>query len=113
MANADLLAGLDDVDWGSLEHAYGTAEDVPGRIRALATGDDEARAQARYWLSASIHHQGSIYSATGPAVPFLVRLACDPRTRERAWIVRFLADLAVSQPEEYIWSGAPRGRPTD
>lgn len=105
------LAGLDDVEWDELEHAYGTAEDVPDRLRALATGDEDARRDARYWLSGSIHHQGTIYSATAPAVPFLVRLACDPATNDRAWIVRFLADLAVSSPEDYVWSGAPRGRP--
>ncbi|MEU4275940.1 hypothetical protein AB0F57_13630 [Streptomyces tanashiensis] len=31
----DLLAGLDDVDWAGLTHAYGPAEDVPARIRAV------------------------------------------------------------------------------
>jgi hypothetical protein len=25
----DVLAGLDDVAWGNLDHAYGTAVDVP------------------------------------------------------------------------------------
>lgn len=30
-----LLDGLDEVDWGSLHHAYGPATDVPGLLRAL------------------------------------------------------------------------------
>ncbi|MEU5256682.1 hypothetical protein [Streptomyces longwoodensis] len=28
----DLLAGLDDIDWAALGHAYGSAEDVPGEL---------------------------------------------------------------------------------
>ncbi len=100
-----LLSGLADVPWKTLEHAYGAAEDTPRHLAALATGDAAARADARYWLSASIHHQGSLYSATAPAVPFLVRLASSSEVPERAWIVRFLADLAVSTPGNWLWSG--------
>ena len=83
----------------------GTADDTPDRLRALATGDERARREAQYWLSASIHHQGTLYSATPPAIPFLVRLACDRSIAERAWIVRFLADLAVSRPNDFVWAG--------
>jgi hypothetical protein len=30
-----MLDGLDQVEWGRLQHAFGTAEDVPHLIRAL------------------------------------------------------------------------------
>ncbi|MEW2556230.1 hypothetical protein AB0957_31460 [Streptomyces zhihengii] len=36
------LAGLDDVDWAGLSHAYGSAHDVPGHLRTLCGSDDEA-----------------------------------------------------------------------
>ncbi|MFE9696051.1 hypothetical protein [Streptomyces sp. NPDC006270] len=39
----ELLAGLDDVEWASLSHAYESAHDVPGHIRTLCGSDDEAR----------------------------------------------------------------------
>ncbi|MFD6115269.1 hypothetical protein ACFWG0_34960 [Streptomyces yangpuensis] len=59
-----LLAGLDDVDWAGLSHAYRSAHDVPGRIRALCGSDDEARKEAFSSLFSSIFHQGSRYSAS-------------------------------------------------
>src|SRR6202042_2669928 len=80
-------------------------EDIPQRLRALAESDDAARADARYWLGASIHHQGTIYPATPPAIPFLVRLAADRGVKDRPWIVHFLADLAVSTPGRWLWAG--------
>lgn len=30
-----MLEGIDSVPWGELEHAYGSAEDVPGLLRKL------------------------------------------------------------------------------
>jgi hypothetical protein len=101
----DPLDGLGRVSWSDLEHAYGPAEDTPDRLRALRDGDEEERKEAQYWLSASIHHQGTLYPATAPAVPFLVRLARHSQVPERAWITRFLADLAVSHPNQWLWAG--------
>lgn len=103
--HSQAFAALDSIDWASLEHAYGAADDTPARLRALVGDDDAKRADARYWLSASIHHQGSLYSASAPAVPFLVAAACDPEVKERAWIVRFLADLAVGRPDRFLFAG--------
>ena len=36
----DVLDGLDDIDWKSLEHAYGSAADVPDQLRDLVSGDE-------------------------------------------------------------------------
>jgi hypothetical protein len=104
-----VLAGLDDVAWEDLEHAYGSAEDVPMHLRSLLSASADERAKAQYWLSASIHHQGSVYSATSEAVPFLVALARDEATPDRAWVVRFLADVAVGRPDAYGWAGFDPG----
>lgn len=45
-------------------------------------------------LSGSLFHQGTVYSATVAAVPFLVELAQRAPTRrgELAWLVGMLAD---------------------
>ena len=37
-----MLAGVDNIPWQDLRHAYGPADDVPGLLRALALGSDEA-----------------------------------------------------------------------
>ena len=62
------LSELDLVDWASLADAYGSAEDVPEQLRAIAAGDDEAYDDA----FGNLWHQGTIYSVTPHAIPFLI-----------------------------------------
>ncbi|WP_257135648.1 HEAT repeat domain-containing protein, partial [Streptomyces sp. b94] len=68
-------ADLDAQPWASYTHAYGSAEDVPGHLRALAADDDAAADEAQSELYGSILHQGSVYEASAKAVPFLARTA--------------------------------------
>jgi len=65
---------LDAVDWNRLEHAYGSAQDVPVYLRSLGAEDEEVRRKAFSALLMTILHQGSLYSATVAALPFLLRL---------------------------------------
>lgn len=67
------LEGLDRVDWSGLTHAYGPADDVPGLLRELAAGEDAFDA-----LFGNVWHQGTVYPATAPTIPFLLELL-DPR----------------------------------
>lgn len=83
-AGEQWIADLNRIDWGTIEHAYGPAADVPGLIPAdVRGGDDAIRACGE--LSNNLNHQGSIYPATGPAVPFLIEAlratAAGPRVR--------------------------------
>jgi len=39
---SDVLAGIEAIDWSSLAHAYGGADDVPGLLRDRASGDVES-----------------------------------------------------------------------
>jgi hypothetical protein len=57
------LVGLDDVPWDAVEHAYGPATDVPGRLREL-TGSRAEQQHALYELHGDIWHQGTVYEAT-------------------------------------------------
>jgi hypothetical protein len=68
------LAGLFDVNWPELSHAHGGAADVPGLIEALAEGFGDWAQVLDELVGDNILHQGSCYSATVPAVPFLARL---------------------------------------
>lgn len=77
-----MLEQLDDIDWSRLEHAYGAASDVPGMIRALADDDGDERAAAFHAAYGNIFHQGTRYSATPKAIPFLVELASQPQPKQ-------------------------------
>ena len=92
-----MLEGLEHVDWDRLEHAYGGAGDVPGLLRDLTSRRRRRRARALDQLFGNIHHQGTVYSATAPAVPFLAELVrreeTDYRVRvELCWLLGAIAD---------------------
>ena len=89
-----MLEGLDKVDWSSLRHAYGTAEDVPGLIRGLTSPSPDERRAAIYELYGNLWHQGTIYEATPRAVPFLIELAASEKTPDRHEILSYLGTLA-------------------
>ncbi|MFE9293839.1 hypothetical protein [Streptomyces niveus] len=72
---AQIFADLDTQPWADREHAYGSADDVPGQLRALASDDAEEAEEALYELYGNIVHQGSVYEATAHAVPYPARLA--------------------------------------
>ena len=75
-----LSLALLQVDWSSLDHAYGPAADAPGQLLALAGDDPEARSGAVGYLDAAVLHQGSVYSATAPVIKIVAMLLADPRT---------------------------------
>ncbi len=66
--------GLDDVPWSSLNHHYGSAEDVPGLLRDHL--DPDVWEPASRTLDNHLLHQGGMVpDAATAAVPFLVELA--------------------------------------
>ncbi len=97
----DLLAGLDDIDWAALGHAYGSAEDVPGELRAACGEDEKARGRAFERLFNSICHQGTRYSASPFAVPFLARIAAAGPAGARTEALMLLLRLAVDWHDTY------------
>lgn len=85
-----MLKGLDDIPWGKLTHAYGSADDVPSQLRRLASTDEGARKNVWHQLYGNIYHQGTVYEATAYAVPFLIRLAQTPSVPERDEIMMYI-----------------------
>ena len=49
--------GLHAIDWASMEHAYGSAEEVPGLLWALRSPDTEERRTALDRFYSAVHHQ--------------------------------------------------------
>jgi hypothetical protein len=97
MDEGSVLDGLDAIDWSELHHAFGPAADVPEQLRALAGVDQDARDEALSWLFGTIWHQGTVYEATAPAVPFLARIARQDRLPpdDRAMLVALLGAIAA------------------
>jgi tetratricopeptide (TPR) repeat protein len=91
----EALQGIDDVDWHSLHHAYGPADDVPGLLRLLASDDSDVRDDTWQSLYSNIWHQGTVYQASAHAVPFLLRLLADHRTPDRDSVLDLLQSLAT------------------
>ncbi|MEU6749678.1 hypothetical protein ABZ914_25975, partial [Spirillospora sp. NPDC046719] len=89
-----LLRDLDRIDWSSLQHAYGSAEDVPDLLRAIADERDPST-DAVGELDARIHHQGGfVCDAATAALPYLVELVSSPDTADRIGLLDLLGRLA-------------------
>jgi hypothetical protein len=100
------LSGLDEVPWAALGHAHGSAEDVPDLIRGLA-GDDGWDELLDELIGDDLLHQGSCYSATAPAIPFLVELIGSLDVRRRLHLyVDLLA--AAQQWGDSLVADAPK-----
>ncbi|MFJ9942727.1 hypothetical protein [Streptomyces erythrochromogenes] len=101
-------AELDHVHWHDLTHAYGPAEDVPELIRALYADDDDTADEAIHELYGTIHHQGTVYPASAPAVPFLAHavLHAPGRRDELPMLLAVLADHDPQDTESPSWTGS-------
>lgn len=97
---AVVLGNLDAIDWKSLRHAYGEASDVPKLIRALVSDHPGKREGALDALFSTIWHQGTVYSASPAAVPFLVELLDTDAQEDLPAILELLAHLATGSPDE-------------
>ncbi|MEV4174709.1 hypothetical protein [Nonomuraea sp. NPDC049709] len=98
-----MFEGLHDIDWASMEHAYGSAHEVPELLLALRSTDRGERHKALSRFYSAVHHQGAVVPCTTASLPFLFELAGDPAVHERAAIVELLVSIgrvAVEECEE-------------
>jgi hypothetical protein len=90
------VAELQEVEWGKIEHAYGPAADVPEMIWTIVQGVEAEALRAGGELANNLNHQGSIYPATGLAVPFVIEALRMTKAgpRVRAGLLSLLAGIA-------------------
>ena len=88
-----MFAGIDEVDWASMEHAYGPADDVPAMLWGLASDDPVLREAALDGMYGAVHHQGEVYACTLACIPFLFELVVDPGVQDRGSIVELLTSI--------------------
>jgi hypothetical protein len=92
----ELLDGASDVDWALLQHAYGSAEQVPEWLAGLLS--PMTATEALDHLDTSIYHQGgAVYTAAAAALPFLIRLAAHPEVPGRAGVLDLVGKFARLQ----------------
>jgi len=88
-----MFEGLDRIDWASINHAYGSAEDVPELLRHLVSSDPEEREMALGGMYGAVHHQGDIYDCTIASIPFLLEAVANPKVPDRGGILGLLASI--------------------
>jgi hypothetical protein len=86
--------GLDDIDWQSMDHAYGPAGDMPYWVRGLVDPDPATREQALDAMYGAVHHQGDVYDCTLAVMPYLIEALTTPGLPGRDGIAELLAGIA-------------------
>ncbi|SFI02746.1 hypothetical protein SAMN04515618_10871 [Collimonas sp. OK307] len=102
------MLSLNSSRWSELQHAYGTASDIPDLLREL-TNVPDSRGDAEPWFSlwSSLAHQGDVYSASFAAVPHIIQvLASAPLKADSAyfqfpaWVEICRAKHKLAVPED-------------
>lgn len=88
-----MFGGIDEVDWVSLGHAYGRADDVPEMLYGLASADPHEREAALDGMYGAVHHQGDVYDSTLACIPFLLELVANPEVQDRGGVVELLTSI--------------------
>lgn len=102
------MLSLESKRWSELEHAYGSATDIPALLERLGElPKSEGEAEPWFTLWSALTHQGDVYSASFAAVPHVVAaLATAPTKADEAffqfpaWVEICRAKNDVEIPEE-------------
>jgi hypothetical protein len=98
VAVTDAALDLDSPRWAELTQAYGTAEDVPRLLEALACiGREDARAEVWFALWRTLHRPGEAFTASYAAAPHLLAIAAAFGLRERAEAAHLVTRIETSR----------------
>jgi hypothetical protein len=89
-----MLENLEKIDWGSVQHCNGPANNIPKLLQDLLSNDKKTQSSAILQLFDNIWHHGTVYEATAPVVPFLYEILENPSCYERFSIVWLLGVIA-------------------
>ena len=94
------MLDLESHRWSELQHAYGSASDIPvllKQLRALPKAEGESEPWFSLW--SALAHQGDVYSASFAAVPHVVEaLASSPNKADRSFF-QFPAWVEICRAE--------------
>jgi HEAT repeat protein len=108
-----VFTGIDEVDWASMRHAYGSAEDVPELLRGLASPRPEERERALDGMYGAVHHQGDVYDSTLACIPFLFALIARDDLKDRGEVVELLVSIGGGDQEPTASPGERDGADPD
>jgi hypothetical protein len=98
------MLSLESPRWAELQQGYGTAEDIPRLLDALATLDDPtARAEVWFALWRMLCRPDAVFNAAYAAAPHLLDVAADFELDERTEAIHFVARIEVMR----LTPGAP------
>src|SRR5689334_19289195 len=98
------LRGVENIDWSTLSHPYGSAEDVPQKLRDLlaASDTDDAMEAGTFFAAYFVCQQSHFGDAAPMAVPFLLRLLGARGVSRRGEIMTsLLSMLRISSDDGY------------
>jgi hypothetical protein len=90
---------LDSARWNELQHAYGSASDVPLLLRSIASDPASSSSTEGPWfdLWSALCHQGDVYSASFAAVPHIVNTLANATDRACADFFSLPASIEVAR----------------
>lgn len=102
------MLSLDDPRWSELQHAYGSATDIPALLKQLADiPSSENDKEPWFSLWSALAHQGDVYAASFAAVPHVIAaLASAPLRADfsyfqfPAWVEVCRTKKGVAVPED-------------
>src|ERR1017187_138694 len=89
---------LNETKWSELEDAYGAAADVPVLLEQLSrdvTPKRDVTAEPWFTLWSKLCHQGSVFTASYAAVPYIVQILSDHRRDEAVNMNFFLLPASI------------------
>lgn len=84
------------INWAELDHASGSAENIPGLFARLGGSEDDA-VWSELW--SDLCHQGSVYAASWAAMPVLTDIALGKAPGEPLQAV-LMAGLIATDPDD-------------
>lgn len=97
-----MFENVGSVDWRSLSHSHGTAEEVPAHLAAIVGTSDEDRTAAFKYFWEYMLHQGSRYEASPYVVPFLFEALENVEAPIQRELIDLLLGLAVGYGESFL-----------
>jgi hypothetical protein len=88
-----------DVRWGELNDAFGPATRLPELLAAVSTARGNKLLRCMEKLCEHVLHQGTIYSASPPAVHALIEMSAAAAPRDKAIFYGVLVEFASSARE--------------
>jgi len=90
------MLSLESTRWAQLQHAYGSASDIPGLLNQLKP-DSRTGGKEEPWFSlwSALAHQGDIYSATFAAVPHIIEIFARNPSAASATFPQFAAWVEI------------------